>query len=106
MGLFDFLKTPDINQGVNEYKITSGAVLLDVRTPQEYGGGHISGSKNIPLQEIEKVRGVITDKKTSIFVYCQSGARSRQAVAFLQNMGYTNVKNLGGIASWSGKVVR
>ena len=45
MGFFDFLKGPDINQGVKEYSTTDGAVLLDVRTPDEYRQGHIPGSK-------------------------------------------------------------
>ena len=44
MGFFDFLKQPDINKGVMEYHKTNGAVLLDVRTPQEYREGHITGS--------------------------------------------------------------
>ena len=67
MGFFDFLKGPDINQGVKEYSVTDGAVLLDVRTPDEYRQGHIPGSKNIPLQSINKVAGVIDNKATPIF---------------------------------------
>ena len=49
MGFFDFLKQANINQGIEEYKRTAGAVLLDVRTPQEYQEGHIPESKNVPL---------------------------------------------------------
>ena len=59
MGFFDFLKGPDINQGVKEYRATDGAVLLDVRTPDEYRQGHIPGSKNVPLQSIDKVADMI-----------------------------------------------
>ena len=106
MGFFDFLKGPDINQGVKEYSTTDGAVLLDVRTPDEYRQGHIPGSKNVPLQSINKVTGVIDNKATPIFVHCPSGARSRQASAILQQMGYTNVKNIGGISAYAGKVER
>ena len=106
MRFFDFLKGPDINQGVKEYSVTDGAVLLDVRTPDEYRQGHIPGSKNIPLQSINKVTGVIDNKATPIFVHCLSGARSRQASAILQQMGYTNVKNIGGISAYAGKVER
>ena len=104
MGFFDFFKTQNINQGVKEYNTTPGAVLLDVRTPQEYQGGHIPGSKNVPLQTLDKVRFVAENKDTELFAYCYSGARSRQATAMLQNMGYTNVRNIGGIAAYQGKV--
>lgn len=106
MGLFDFLKAPDINQGVNEYKATPGAVLLDVRTPQEYREGHIPGSKNVPLQTIDNVASMADNQDIPLFLYCYSGTRSRQAVGALQRMGYTNVKNMGGIAAYSGKVER
>jgi len=106
MGFFDFLKGPDINQGVKEYSTTDGAVLLDVRTPDEYRQGHIPGSKNVPLQSISKVADMIDNKSTSIFVHCLSGARSRQAAAILKQMGYTNVKNIGGISAYAGKVER
>ena len=63
---FDFFKTPDINQGVQEYKAIPGAVLLDVRMPQEYREGHIPKSKNVPLQSIEKALSVV---KTVLFLY-------------------------------------
>ena len=106
MGIFDFFKQPDINQGVKDYQKQPGAVLLDVRTPQEYRDGHIPGSKNVPLQSIDKVVSVTEDKDTVLYVYCQSGARSRQATGMLQQMGYRNVNNLGGIAAYSGKVER
>ena len=104
MGIFDFFKQPDINQGVQEYKNAVGAVLLDVRTPQEYREGHIPGSQNVPLQQLDKVEEVTENKETALYVYCQSGRRSRQAVSLLQAMGYTNVHNIGGIAAYSGKV--
>lgn len=104
MGFFDFMKQPDINQGVSEYSAERGAVLLDVRTSEEYSRGHIPGSINIPLQSIEQVSGTIKDKATSIYVHCLSGARSRQAAAILQHMGYTHVKNIGGISAYAGKV--
>ena len=106
MGFFDFLKGPDINQGVKEYSVTDGAVLLDVRTPDEYRQGHIPGSKNVPLQSIDKVTVMINNKATPIFVHCLSGARSRQAAVILKQLGYTNVKNIGGISAYAGRVKR
>ena len=106
MGFFDFLKGPNIDQGVEEYTATPGAMLLDVRTPQEYQEGRIPGSKNVPLQSLEQVGQLVEKKDTPLFVYCYSGARSRQAAGVLARMGYTNVKNLGGIAAYTVKVVR
>jgi len=106
MGFFNFFKQADINQGVKEYSATPGAVLLDVRTSEEYRDGHVPGSKNVPLQRIDKVSAVAENKNIPLFVYCYSGARSRQAAGMLQRMGYTNVNNIGGIASYSGKVER
>ena len=104
MGIFNFFKEPDINQGVQEYKNAAGAVLLDVRSPQEYREGHIPGSQNVPLQQLDKVEEVTENKDTLLYVYCHSGARSRQAVSLLMHMGYTNVHNIGGFAAYSGKV--
>lgn len=106
MSFLDFLKGPNINEGVKEFERTPGAVLLDVRMPQEYEYRHIPGSTLLPLQELDRVEEVIPGKDTPVFVYCHSGSRSAQAVSKLQRMGYTAVKNLGGITSYSGKVVR
>ena len=104
MGIFDFLKQPDINKCVQEYESAADAVLLDVRTPQEYREGHIPGSQNVPLQQLDKVEEVAENMDTALYVYCRSGARSRQAVSLLKAMGYTNVHNIGGIAAYHGKV--
>ena len=105
MGIFDFLMGPDIDQGIEEYHATQGAVLLDVRTPEEYRQGHIPGSKNIPLYVINKAEEVIS-LDTPLFVYCHSGARSREAVSMLERMGYTRAKNIGGITAYKGEVER
>ncbi|MCR5732000.1 MAG: rhodanese-like domain-containing protein [Sphaerochaetaceae bacterium] len=105
MGFFDLFRLNDINKGVEEYKNTEGAVLLDVRTREEYEAGHIEGSTNIPVEEIRTILDKIKDKNTPLFVHCLSGARSGSAVLVLGNLGYTNVKNIGGIASYRGKLV-
>lgn len=104
MGFFDMFKQKDMNQGIKEYQSVPGAVLLDVRTPKEYQEGHVPGSKNVPLQAISQVTSVAKAKETPLFVYCYSGSRSGQAVNMLKRMGYTNVRNIGGISSYTGKV--
>ncbi len=106
MGFFGFLKNRDINVGVRDFLSTEGAVLLDVRTPEEYADGHIEKSKNIPLQSIEQAASIIKDKETPIFVHCRSGVRSAQATSILKRMGYTNVEDIGGILSYNGRIVR
>ena len=106
MGFFDLFKSPDINQGISRFQSVKGAVLLDVRTRGEYAQGHIPKSRNLPLQELHKAPSAIPGRDTPLFVYCLSGARSRQAVSQLHEMGYTDVTNLGGIQKYQGKVVR
>lgn len=102
MGFFDFLISPDINAGVAEFSNTPKAALLDVRTQEEYAEGRVPHSKNIPLHEISRAEKGFPDHNTPLFVYCLSGARSRQAVSMLQHMGYHNVKNIGGISGYRG----
>lgn len=104
MGVFDFFKQPDIRKGLKEYETVAGALLLDVRTPEEYYSGHIPGSKNIPLQSIGTVSEIAANKDTPLFVYCHSGARSRRAAELLRKAGYRQVTNLGGITAYEGKV--
>ncbi len=103
MGLFDFMRGPDVNQGVAEWEKTQGAVLIDVRTREEYRQGHIPGSVNIPLNEITSVTERVPAKDTPIFVHCLSGGRSAQAAGYLGKLGYRQVKNIGGISGYQGK---
>ena len=106
MGFFDLFKGKDINRELNGYKETADAVLLDVRTPEEFRSGHIPGSMNIPLQELQQAESAVEEKDRPVFVYCQSGGRSRQAAAKLKQMGYTDVTDLGGISSYRGEIER
>ncbi len=106
MGLLNLFKTRDINVGVRDFRSTAGAVLLDVRSLEEYSEGHIEGSTNIPLQSIEQAERVIKNKDTPLFVHCRSGGRSAQATSVLKRMGYTKVEDIGGILSYNGRLVR
>ena len=76
-------------------------IILDVRTEEEYEEGHIPGAILIPDYDIEdKAENVLTDKEQIILVYCRSGNRSKGASETLAKMGYTNVKEFGGINDW------
>ena len=84
-----------------------GAVLLDVRTREEYAAGHIGGSRNLPLELLPAdAPRELPDRGAPLYVYCRSGGRSRRAAALLKRMGYTNVTDIGGIADYRGRVVR
>lgn len=78
-----------------------GYVILDTRTPEEYETGHIPGAIVISHEEIkEKAEAVLPDKDQLILVYCRSGRRSKLAAQDLVDLGYTNVKEFGGIMDW------
>ena len=76
----------------------SGAVLIDVRTSEEFASGHIAGAINIPLDQIsEKIEKQIPDKQQALLVYCLSGTRSGMARRILRGKQYENSYNLGSI---------
>ena len=104
MNLLSNLMGPDLAEGLKEYEAVPGAILLDVRTPEEYSQGHIKGSRNLPLQEITKAEEILEDKDAPVYLYCQSGARSRRAAGFLEKIGYRDVHNIGGLAGYKGEL--
>ena len=74
------------------------ALWIDVRTAQEFNTGHVSQAVNIPYEEIAgSIAGLTEDKDAPIYVYCRSGRRSGIAKATLEEAGYSNVTNLGGL---------
>lgn len=79
----------------------SDYVILDVRTQEEYDEGHIKDAILIPDYEIaDRAESELNDKEQLILVYCRSGRRSKNAAKQLSDMGYTNVKEFGGIIDW------
>ena len=79
----------------------SGYIILDVREQYEYDEGHIPGAILIPYGEIaDRAEKELPDKDQLIFVYCRSGRRSKIAAEELVKLGYTNVKEFGGIIDW------
>mgnify|MGYP004531782773 CR=1 FL=1 len=79
---------------INQY-IRQGAILIDVRSPQEYREGHLDGAISIPDYQIKRtINRQVTNKNQLIVVYCSTGHRSQEAQRILENMGYTNVYNI------------
>ncbi len=86
---------------LNEFIKNKGALLIDVRSSQEYDEDHINGAINIPLYNIKKeIEKIAKDKNQIIILYCATGARSKKAKTEIEKLGYENVYNLkGGIDS-------
>ena len=82
-------------------------IILDVRTEEEFAEGHIADAILIPDYEIaEKAESVLTDKDQQILVYCRSGRRSKNAASQLVELGYSNVKEFGGIIDWPYEITK
>ena len=80
---------------------TNGYILLDTRTREEYDQSHIPGALLIPHTEIaQRAEEALPDKDQVILVYCRSGNRSKQTSEVLAELGYTHVKEFGGIHTW------
>ena len=84
----------------------SGYIIIDARTQSEYDEGHIPGAILIPEYEIaDRAEKELPDKDQLILVYCRSGRRSKIAAEELVKLGYTNVKEFGGIIDWEYEIV-
>ncbi len=77
--------------------VAAGAKLYDVRTPDEFATSHFEGAKNWSLQDMQQGKLPDTPKDTKLYVYCHSGNRSGQATQLLEQAGYSNVTDLGGL---------
>ena len=85
----------------------SGYIIIDARTHEEYNQGHITGAILIPEYEIaDRAEKELPDKDKLILVYCRSGRRSKIAAEELVKLGYTNVKEFGGIIDWEYEIVK
>ena len=81
--------------------VADGALLIDVRTPGEFAGGHIQGARNIPLGQLEGSKDLPANKTLPILVICASGARSTRAASLLRKAGYANAVSVaGGTRAW------
>ena len=82
--------------------INDGAILLDVRTKEEYNEKHIDGASLLPLDiiDIDSISQIVSEKDTPIIVYCRSGNRSKQAREKLIALGHSKVYDLGAMSNW------
>ena len=88
--------------GANAMAATKDSLIIDVRTEPEWVSGHLKNAVHIPLVDIgDKIKSHEPNLDKEIMLYCRSGNRSGKAKTILEDMGYTNVKNIGGISSAS-----
>lgn len=93
---------------ISQFEADDNAVILDVRTENEYNDGIIANAINIDIYEgqgfMEKIEAL--DKSKNYYVYCRSGARSAKACEVMESIGFENAYNLeGGILGWDGEIV-
>lgn len=94
-----FKRTPSISLKELEGKLDERPLILDVRSPNEFRGGHIKGAVNVPLEKINTYR----PKKTA-YVICQSGVRSKKAAKVLDQKGFDVINVKGGMRKWAGPI--
>src|SRR4029079_18065616 len=75
--------------------VAAGARLLDVRSAEEFAGGHLPGAVNIPVQELDRRLAEVGPRDSELVLYCRSGHRSGRAAELLRAHGFTRVHNLG-----------
>ncbi len=102
-GHVDYISAAEAKQLMDS---SENYIIIDAREQDEYDEYHIPGAILIPYDEVkEKAKDMLPDKDQLIFVYCRSGRRSKHAAARLYELGYTNVKEFGGIISWEYETV-
>ena len=95
-----FKRKGDISSEAAHELVDAGALLVDVRSPAEFGAGHIRGAINIPVQSLPQRLKELDDKERPLVLYCASGARSASAAGMLRSAGYKKVHNLGAKSRW------
>jgi phage shock protein E len=68
-----------------------GAMIIDVRTPGEFAGGHAEGAINVPMNELSRIETIQPEKDKQLIVHCAAGVRSAKAVETFKQMGYTKI---------------
>lgn len=95
-----FYREGDVNSAEAHRLVDKGALLVDVRSVEEFADGHIAGAINLPVNDLDRRMGELTPKDRSIVLYCRSGNRSARAARTLKNAGYSQVRDLGAMSRW------
>lgn len=94
-----------MSEGIERMENDEGYIILDVRRADEFEAGHIPGAVNLPNEEIANNEiAMLSDKEQTIYIYCRSGNRSKQAANKLAALGYNNIIEFGGILDYTGEI--
>ena len=94
-----------MSEGIERMANDEGYIILDVRRADEFKAGHIPGSVNLPNEEIgDEEIAILPDKEQTIYIYCRSGNRSKQAANKLTALGYKSIVEFGGFMDYTGEI--
>lgn len=97
-------KSISMLEAIKKFKEEEDYIIVDVRRPDEYKEGHIPKAINIVNEEITNRPNKLPDLNQTIYVYCRSGRRSKEASEKFSKLGYTNIIEFGGILDWPGVI--
>ena len=100
LGYLFFRGGGDVSGSDARRLVERGALLVDVRTPEEFAAGHIAGAVNIPLGQLDDRMDELGPRDAPLVLYCRSGNRSGQAARVLASAGFTGVHDLGAMSRW------
>lgn len=99
-------KIDSVNEGINLARSNKDAVLLDVRSKEEYRRGHIAGSINIPLEKIARIEHRVPNKEAPLYITGNEGAKPIKAARAARKMGYTHITTIGMMEDHHGLLVQ
>ncbi|MCA2978973.1 MAG: rhodanese-like domain-containing protein [Myxococcaceae bacterium] len=100
VGFLVFRRLGQVSSAAARQLVKDGAVLVDVRSPREFSGGHLPGAINVPLQDLAGQVKRLGEKQRPVVLYCASGTRSAMAKAALRRQGFSAVHDLGAMGRW------
>ena len=100
LGYFVVQRAQDLSGADARRLVENGALLVDVRTADEFAAGHLPGAVNLPVGDLQSRVDELAPKERPVVVYCRSGMRSGRAARILTDSGYVAVHNLGPMSRW------
>lgn len=104
MGVMDFLKGPDINEGLLKYHQLKEAYLVDIRSQEDFAKAHVPGAVNLPMNQIGKAIYVLDNRLVPVFVYGWNAGDCKRGAQALRSLGFASVTALGACDRYHGEL--